>query len=74
MTARSQMRKLFGLHLPKTSRGSRQRSRRQTHVVRMLLEQMQERVMLSATIVTPMGPPVSPRPRPGWGRCLTAFH
>ena len=55
MSARSQMRKLFGLHLPKTSRASRQRSRRQEHAVRMLLEPLQERVMLSATIVSVPG-------------------
>src|SRR4051794_39895201 len=42
------MRKLFGLHHPKTSRASRQRSRRKTHVARVLLEQMENRVMLSA--------------------------
>jgi hypothetical protein len=52
MTGRSQMRKLFALHLPQTSRASRQRRRRQTHVARMLLEQLEGRVMLSATIVT----------------------
>ena len=49
MTARSQMRKLFGLHLPKTSR---QRRRRRTQVARVLVEQLQERVMLSADPTT----------------------
>src|SRR6516162_3170744 len=49
MTAHSRIHKLFGLHQPQTSR---QRSKRQTHVARMLLEQMEQRVMLSATIVT----------------------
>src|SRR4051794_11747484 len=45
MNARSQMRKLFGLHQPKTSR---QRRRRQTQHTRLLLEQMENRVMLTA--------------------------
>ena len=75
MTARSQMRKLFGLHQPKTSRASRQRRRRQTQVARMLLEQLQERVMLSADHRHyHQCPPVSPSPLPGWGNWLTAFH
>jgi hypothetical protein len=61
------MRKLSGLHLPKTSRASRQRSRRQTHIVRMLLEQMEERVMLSAAIVSvPGGATPGAAPTTAW--------
>ena len=66
MTAHSRIHKLFGLHQPKTSRASRQRSRRQTHVARMLLEQMEDRVMLSAAIVTTTNGPTGVAQPTAW--------
>ncbi len=66
MTARSQTRKLFGLHQPKTSRASRQRSRKKTHVARLQLEQMEGRVMLSAAIVTTTNGPTGVAQPTAW--------
>src|SRR5271165_2344913 len=66
MTARSRTRKLFGLHQPKTSRASRQRSRRQTHDAKLQLEQMEDRVMLSAAIVTTTNGPTGAAQPTAW--------